>query len=365
VEWLDRDGCVLATSDYERREKFVSSLCRHQAPAIAAHWEFLLSPMTESHCDVAAPLRYRLVAGHRMQIMAYLAVEDPKTFTPNDHVRLGLVLPAGDPATSPYAPAFMKDFESRYCYDRFHDPARADDWIDTRIMCCGHAFVMVGDARQPFFVDPERGVLAQFRHQLFLLALIAHFQRAALLMLSDRFLRTISRLDIERAETLRRFETDIRETLEIFLRFSHRYWFSEVTDQGVPRDLFRLWSDHLGTARLYANVREELQDMSQFLDSDMLRKTSRTIVRLTVVAILSLIGTTVTGFFGMNLLDETRAPLVVKALYFGLIAALAVALTVYTITKSGRLADFLDTLAGERFSWRQKLRAFLAVWARR
>jgi Mg2+ and Co2+ transporter CorA len=126
-----------------------------------------------------------------------------------------------------------------------------------------------------------------------------------------------------------------------------------------------MWSNHLGTARLYANVREELQDMSQYLDSDMLRRTSRTIVRLTVVAILSLIGTTVTGFFGMNLLDETRAPLVEKAFYFGLVAALAVALIVYTITKSGRLAEFLDALAGERFSWRQKLRAFIAVWAKR
>lgn len=271
----------------------------------------------------------------------------------------------GDPAASPYASSFLKDFDSRYCYDRFHDPARTDDWIDTRIMCCGHAFVMVGDARQPFFVDPERGVLAQFRHQLFLLGLMAHFHRAALLMLSDRLVRSMSRFDIERPATHQRFQTDIQETVEIFLRFSHRYWFSDVTDQAVPRDLFRMSSDHLATTRLYTIVREELQDMSRYLDSEILRRTSWTIVRLTVVAILSLIGTTVTGFFGMNLIDETQAPLAYKAFFFVLIATLVIALSVYTIMKASRLADFLDALGDERYSWRHKLRAFFAVWARR
>ena len=35
----------------------------------------------------------------------------------------------------------------------------------------------------------ERRLLAQFRHQYFLLFLIAHFHKAALLMLSDRLVR--------------------------------------------------------------------------------------------------------------------------------------------------------------------------------
>ena len=97
----------------------------------------------------------------------------------------------------------------------------------------------------------------------------------------------------------------------------------------------------------------------------MARRTTGTIVRLTVVAILSLIGTTVTGFLGMNLIDETQAPLVVKVLYFGIVSALILALTVYTIMKSHRLAEFHDVLADERVSWRAKLRSFLAVWTKR
>ena len=365
VEWLDRNGCVLATSDYERREKFLSSVCQHQAPAIAAHWEFMLTPLIVNHSELEGPLRYRLVASNRMPIMAYLALDDPHSLTPNDYVRLGLALAPGDPAASPYGPAFLKDFESRYCYDRFHDPARADGWIDTRIMCCGHAFVTIGDARLPLFTDTERGVLALFRHQLFLLGLMAHFHRSTLLMLMDRFVRTINRLDIEQPETIRRFRTELRQTIEIFLCFSHRYWFCEVTDQAVPHDLFRMWSDHLATADLYANVGDELQRMNQYLDSVMLRRTSGTIVRLTVVAILSLIGTATTGFLGMNLLDATDAPLAYKVFYFGIVAALVLMLTVYTIMKAGRLAEFHDVLADERLSWRLKLRAFFAVWAKR
>jgi hypothetical protein len=364
VDWLDRNGRELATSDYERREKFLRSVCRLHAPGIAAHWEFMLRPLVFSNEEAEGPLRCRLVEGNRMPILAYLALDDPHCLTPNDYVRLGLALAPGDPSASPYGPAFLKDFDARYCYDRFHDPTRADGWIDTRIMCCGYAFVTIGDARLPLFTDPERGVLALFRRQIFLLGLIAHFHRATLLMLLDRFVRTINRLEIGRPETLRRFRTELRQTIETFLCFSHRYWFSEVTDQAVPRDLFRMWSEHLTTAPLYDEVSQELQRMNQYLDSVMLRRTSGTILRLTVVAILSLIGTATTGFLGMNLLDATDAPLTYKVLFFCAIAALALTLTVYTIMKARPLADFLDALADDRLSWRAKLTAFLAVWKR-
>ena len=45
--------------------------------------------------------------------------------------------------------------------------------------------------------------------------------------------------------------------------------------------------------------------MSDYLDSDALRRQANTVVRLTVVTIFGLIGTVVTGFLGMNL---SRAP---------------------------------------------------------
>jgi hypothetical protein len=365
VEWLDREGRVLATSDFEDRQRFLTSVARHRVPTIASHWAFVLAPLAVNAGDEAASPKCRLVEHNWIPMMAYLAVDDPCSLTENDHARLGLVLPPGEAATAPYAAAFMHDFKQKYCYDRFHDPMRADDWIDTRIMCCGHAFVMVADARQQVVTDIERGLLAQFRHSFFLLGLIAHLHRAALLILSDRLAHSIGQLDTERPQSVDAFQSEIQRTLEVFLRFSHRYWFYEVANQPVARDLFRLWSDHLATARLFGDVREELRDMSEYLDSDMLRRSSATIVRLTVVAILSLIGTATTGFFGMNLLDEAGAPLIAKIIYFTLVAALVIALTVYTVVKASRLADFFDVLADGRFGWRRKAMAFFDVWGRR
>lgn len=359
VEWLDGKGRVLATSDYEQRDKFLTSVCRRQVPTIASHWKYLLAPLSR---EGEAPLTYGLVEHNWIPLMAYLAMADPHSLTAHDHARLGLVLPPGDPASAPYAAAFLGDFNQRYCYDRFHDPRRGDGWIDTRIMCCGHAFVMVADARQDVVTDAERGLLAQFRHTFFLLGLIAHLHRAALLVLSDRLARTIGRLDTTRPRSVEDFHANIRHALEIFLRFSHRYWFYEVSNQAVARDLFRLWSDHLATTRLYNDVREELRDMSEYLDSDLLRRSSATIVRLTVVAILSLIGTATTGFLGMNLLDEADAPLAIKVIFFGVVAVLVTALTVYTVIKANRLAEFLDALADTRLYWRRKLQAFFAIW---
>ena len=51
-----------------------------------------------------------------------------------------------------------------------------------------------------------------------------------------------------------------------------------------------------------------------------------------------------------------------RRLYFllGLIAVIAV--TLYTVLKSRRLSDFLETLAAEHRSSKAKLAALLAVW---
>ena len=308
VEWLDAGGRVLAASDYEDRAKFTTTVCQKIAPAIAAHWEFLLAPLRLNHLDPPGALRYRQLEHYRMPMMVYLAVDDPRRLTRADYVRLGLAVPAFNRTGLPYSEAFLRDFETRYCYDRYHDPARSGDWVDTRIICTGHTFVALGDAGESVYTDPERGFLAQFRHQIFLVGMIAQFHRAALLMMADRLVSIITRLDVQDAETVRAFRHDIREMQEVFLRFTHRYWFSEVSDQAMVRDLFRMWSEHLTLKSLYAGLRDEIGDMMEYLDSDMLRRQSTTIVRLTVVTMLSILGTVSTGFLGMNLFAMAEQP---------------------------------------------------------
>ncbi|MDK9697043.1 MAG: CorA family divalent cation transporter [Siculibacillus sp.] len=361
VEWLGADGTVLAASDYEARDKFMASVCRHQTTAISAHWEHLLEPMSPNQSEARGRARYRQLEFHRMPIMVWLALDDPRRLTRADHMRLAFAGAPGEPERPPYSEPFLADFEKLYCYDRFHEPSR-DGWVDTRLMCSGQAFVAVGEAGRPVFDDPERGFLAQFRHQIFLTGLVAHFHRAALLMLSDRLVATMSRLDPSRKESVGRFRHDIRATLETFLRFTHRYYFSEISDQATIRDIFRLWSGHLGTERLYQELSAEINDMASYLETDLLRRQAVTILQLTVVTLFSQIGMLATGFLGMNLFGWAEAETSDKVLIFLAALVPSALITFYTVYKARRLANFLDALADERRSWKGRLEALSQVW---
>ena len=129
--------------------------------------------------------------------MAYLAVDHPEQLTRGDFARLAYATAPGDRHGLPFSREYLARFEENHCYDRYYDEAHSGGGLSTRVMCCDHAFITVGDAARPIFTDAERGVLAQFRHQFFLLALIAHMHKAALLMMSDRLVQAVTRLDIE------------------------------------------------------------------------------------------------------------------------------------------------------------------------
>jgi len=361
VEWLDAEGRPLAASDYRSREKFMGSVCRHQTTAISAHWEYLLEPMVPNQSETTAATRYRQLEFHRMPIMAWLALDDPRGLSRADHMRLAF---AGAPNRGeglPYGEAFLADFEKTYCYDRFHDPDRPG-WTDTRILCSGQAFVAIGEAGKSLFADGERGFLAQFRHQYFLTGVIAHFHRAALLMLSDRLVATVSRLDPGRKESVARFRHDIRVTLEVFLRFTHRYYFSDISDQAAIREVFRLWSGHLGTERLYQELSEEINDMSAYLETDLLRRQAVTILQLTVVTLFSQIGMLATGFLGMNIFGYADAESFDKLWIFLAVLIPSALITFFTVYKARRLANFLDALADERQSWKSRFSVLSSVW---
>ena len=332
---------------------------------MAAHWAWLLEPLVSDHSEASGCLRYRQIEYYRMPQLAFLAVDEPRAISRDDFIRLALVL--GPPASgqvshAPYAEAQPGDFEKRFCYDRFWGESGAAP--HTRYLCSGHSLVVLGDAQCAFYACPERGVLAQFRHQHFLLFLIAHFQKAALLMFSDRLAEALKNLDIAEAASVRRFKRTIRASFAGFLRFTHRYWFHDISEQGQVRALFRLCAGHLEVDSLYREVKERIAEMNDYLDADSLRRQANTVVRLTVVTIFGLIGTVTTGFLGMNLLAEADAPLGRKLAIFAIVFVLTLALTFYTMAKSKRLSDFLDVISDERATTWQKVKALGLVWGR-
>jgi hypothetical protein len=363
VEWLDSGGETLAASDYEKEERYLAFVARYRAPHIAAHWEYLLQPLALHYSGALERLRYRQIEYHRMPLIAYLAIDDPTRLSRADFIRLGLAAEPGSGEVLPYSERYLRGFERRYCYDRYWSPQ--GNGMNTRFICTGSTLVVIGSTAQPRFVDAETGTLGQIRHQYFLLFLVAHFHRAALLMFSDRLVNALNRLDIQNTDAIRYFKRTIRQILEVFLRFTHRYWFHEISDQVPAKEIFRMCADNLGTEELFNEVREEVQDMSHYLDSDSLRRQSNTMLRLTVVTIFGLVGTITTGFLGMNLIDETSASLTVKLFYFVLVALPATAMTLYAVLRSRRLSDFLDALSDERKPVRAKYEALTSVFRRR
>ena len=365
VEWLNAAGAVLARSDAQEQDLFLAHVAEHRAPRIAAHWAFVMQPLVADHSGEPARLRFRQIEYYRMPLMGYLALSDPTALERSDFIRLGLVTGTapGDTkaeATLPYSEQHLSDFEQRFCYDRFWSAGGAAP--HTRYLCSGHSLVVLGDAGSEFFGCRDRGVLAQFRHQHFLLFLIAHFQKAALLMFPDKLVEALKQLNVDDLGSVRRFKRSIRASFAGFLRFTHRYWFHEVAEQAQARALFQMCATHLGLDPLYAEVKERIAEMNSYLEADSLRRQANTVVRLTVVTIFGLIGTVSTGFLGMNLLAEADAPWPRKLLIFSTIFALTLALTVYTMAKSKRLSDFLDALSDERLGFWQKCKSLALVW---
>jgi len=362
VEWLGRNGEVLAVSDFAARSKYLSFVARYRAPCLAHHWEYLLQPLALEYPGQTGPLRYRQLEYYRMPFMSYLAVDDPAELTRADFVRLALVTRPGDPDTPPYSQRMLADFEREYCDDRFWGRSGEHESRDTRIIVTGHTLSIVGRHSDDFFADAATGLLGQFRHQYFLLFLIAHFHKATLVSMSDELAVAMNRLTVGDTQSVRNFKRTIRQMMEVFLRFTHRYYFCEVSNQAIARSVFARLSNHLGNDDLYREVRHEVTDMNHYLDSDSARRQANTILRLTVVTIVGLIGSVATGILGMNLFAEADRPIIERVIVFVLAVTVTTALTVWSVASSKRLANVLDVLSDTRIRWGGKWHAVRKSW---
>ena len=346
VEWLDRHGAVLARSDFENRQRYLDAVGRSRSPCFATHWEHVLDPIVAYGAAKKGPLCFRQVEYYRLPQMVFMTVPSLAAFDRAEFVRLTFA--TGTERSLPFSDRHLCDFEREHCYDRFFYEGPNSGAASTRFLLCGHAFTMVTDGDPHFTEDNERGLLGQFRHQYFLLFLIAHFHRAALLMLSDRLVVAIKRLEMRNASSATRFRADIYRLQEAFMSFTQRYWIADVSHQDQARDLFRMLRRQLDAEASYRELRSEIFDSVQYLDSDVLRRQTGSMHRLTAVTILGLIGTVATGFLGMNLIAAAEQPLEFKLTFFGGVLAATVVLTFLVVVLSRPLTAFFDRISGER-----------------
>jgi hypothetical protein len=355
VEFLDRDGRLISASDYEDREKYIELVRDVKQTPLSMHWEQLLKPMVPAYLG-GGPLQYYQIENKRIPIMTYLSFDDPQSLTLGDFARIGYATKWGPSDTLPFSARFLQDFEKLHCYDRYWDKADPADELNTRYLVCGPALSVVtrqGDA-------PD--LLEIFRHQLYRLGIIVNFHKGALLNLSNRFSVSVERLRVGDHDSVRVFKQTVRETLELFLRFNHRYWFHEISNQVLAADLYRAWTNELGSQELYDDVREEARDINEYLDADRTRRSADNAQRLTVVSACGMVGMVATGFLGMNIFNYAEMTPWWKFAIFMIVFIPSTLLTVYTVIISRRLGTFFEALASERMTWREKGGALRQIW---
>jgi hypothetical protein len=77
-----------------------------------------------------------------------------------------------------------------------------------------------------------------------------------------------------------------------------------------------------------------------------------------------MIGTVVTGFFGMNLLAYADQPMVSRVEFFLMVTLITTALMLFALLYSKRLSDVMDVLADDQKSLRTRLSMLGKAWQR-
>lgn len=307
IDLYDSNENSLVAGHFDNRDKIATAqLASHTNESdgivlpLAAHWRFLIQPFS------AEPEKGRdywavQLGDDRAPMLSHLAFPDPMSLSDGDMVRLCFADESGASDTLPNAQSFLRDFDQRYCYDRWWEPKNPTGWMSTRTMNCGYVFMMIGK-ENTHFTNEDNGILFNFRHIYMRLGLLAHVQKAALLAASWR-LSQFSRIDANTGEPAEIDAEKVRRFYRHFLKFTHRLWFDEVSPQEQGRELFDMWRKELRIQELYDEVRQELQDLLEYVDTCEARAQTEQASRLTRIA--TTLGTfgLAFSFLGMNFFE--------------------------------------------------------------
>lgn len=288
-------------------------------PPVVCWWQRFLNPLLpyagpdpeDRTCPISSRRpresllpRYQQVHNDSMPGMTYLAVDKPRAVAEGDYDRLVLCDSPGEEPL-PYAPRFLTPLRTGYRYDRYWSRSGTRDTqdmtFDTRYLCSGYQFVAVGRAASAFF---QKDGLGAFRTLYFRLALVAHYQRAALLKLADdasEALKLLKGVPHEQELSHAGFRERISYLQMTFLKFRNRAWFSEVSNQVQGQELYALWRRNLALDELCRHVDEGTQRLYAALAEYETRLLSRTAFRGLALTIgLSGVGIALASFADMK-----------------------------------------------------------------
>ena len=181
-------------SDFDAgRDHFAKFTHLGAEPPVASHWKSLLDPLKPfpgslkdergNYTPQGTGLFYQQIEDDRMPGMTLLTVQNPRDISDGDYDRLTWCDTPGN-RQFPYAGDFLNMRRSAHVYDRFWDGREAvppDDY-DTRYLCSGYQFVMVGRDGN---TDIRGFLWDHFRRHYFRIGLILHCQRSVLLKFQD------------------------------------------------------------------------------------------------------------------------------------------------------------------------------------
>lgn len=297
IRWLDGKKQTMGyapptiTNDQRCLDWVVRNHNQRNNFPVLEHWRWLLTDSWEEQASIRCLRGMPIMEDERLPLMAWIACEEPRELTRQDFVRLCFADDAGSSSSYPYAPGFLESFERDYCYDRYwvEDPCPPHEEMSTRFLNSGYAFVTVGQDGPGFYSDETSGLLSHFRNHYFLMGLILHFQKTALLAFSDRLsddVTGVSRQDGDKKKASPKNKA--KHTRRQLLHFTSRYWFTDLTSQNQGQELHDLWRKHLRLDALYGQVMQEARELNEWLDMENEQDLAKTTARLTTVATLGL-----------------------------------------------------------------------------
>lgn len=320
VEWLC-GSAPLPGPGPEEAGALSARLNNSGEPPTLPHWRVLLSPLRlRAYCprgtpEHAAALRH--VVDDRIPTMALVGVNDPFAIDRGNQMRLCF---ADEPGNNelPYAHDFLEDFESKHAYDRFWEKGHCEH--TTRYLCSGYNFVVLAKDGGPKAWSFLRAHLqTHFRRHYFQIGLLCHHQKAALLTLSDAVSGAVNDFaaDLTAAPDDPQPRDALRKAMERLhgraLAFTHRFWFTDITNQIQGQELTALWNRQLGTQAVFDQLNREITESTAYLSARSQDRSTRSqdrsthaALRLNYLAAAGLVLALTTGALGMNVLASGK-----------------------------------------------------------
>jgi len=215
-------------------------------PKPLALWDQLLGPLRAAGLDLS------LLGDHRMATMVFVGVPAPEQITDDEWFALAQ---ADSANYTQYAPAFRQEELRKAAYDRWWDKCAGPEKLKHRYLAGPMTFLSVTRWPQEPRPDYFERMRITWRRQHFQIFLLAHYQRAALLILEKRIASLAARIDPSATVPVERAILGEIERLQgEIAQFSSGHWFPEISPQIQGQELYQLLRKHVCLDALGATV---------------------------------------------------------------------------------------------------------------